>query len=117
MDKLQEIFIRIQNTKKEQKELKNMYRDALSNSEQYKNILDELKLLKERKKAIENSLGEDFASEFDKLENLKADLENDGQLLSDVALNKVVKGEPIEIKDEFDTEYEPIFSVKFKKSK
>jgi len=40
---------------------------------------------------------------------------NDNQLLSDIAMSQVAKGEKIEISDEYETKYEPIFSVRFKK--
>ncbi len=115
MSKLQEIFDRIQKTKNEQKEIKAMYRDALKSSSRYQETLDELDALKAKKKEIEAGIKEDFAKEFDKLEVLKNDLVNDNQLLSDAAMTKVAKGEKVEITDANNTQYEPIFSVKFKK--
>lgn len=112
---MQEIFNRIQKTKKEQKELKSMYRDALANSQSYQNAVEEIKGLKEKKKKIEDSIKDDFKSEFDKLEILKNDIENDNMLLSDAALSRYLKGENVEITDEHSSKYEPIFSVRFKK--
>ena len=50
MANMQEVFNRIQETKKEQKELKAMYRDALNNSGAYQRSLEELKKLREEKK-------------------------------------------------------------------
>ena len=111
----QEIFNRIQKTKKEQKELKSMYRDALTNSKSYQLAIEELKGARDKKKKIEDTIREDFRGEFDKLDTLKADIENDQMLLSDAALSKVAKGELIEIIDEYENKYEPIFSVRFKK--
>ncbi len=115
MSKIQEIFIRIQETKKEQKKIRDMYKDALVNSQEYQEVTEELKNLKEKKKKIENSIKQDFVKEFEKMDTLKSDMENDYQLLSDLAINKVTKGEAIEVSDENKTKYEPIFSVKFKK--
>jgi hypothetical protein len=115
MANIQEVFDRIQKTKKEQKELKNMYRDALNNSGSYQRSQEELKKLKEEKKKYEDGIKQEFASEFDKLEVLKNELMNDGQLLSDMVMTQVAKGQKVEIKDEYETQYEPIFSVKFKK--
>jgi hypothetical protein len=115
MANLQEVFNRIQETKKEQKELKAMYRDALNNSGAYQRSLEELKKLKEEKKKYEDSIKKEFASEFDKLDILKNELMNDSQLLSDMVLAQVAKGEKVEIKDQYETQYEPIFSVRFKK--
>jgi len=116
MPNIQEIFNNIQKAKKEQKEIKNMYRDALANSSGYQSTLEELKALREKKKKIEEGLRDDFRAEFDKLEVLKADIDNDTMLLSDAALSEYVKGRPVEIVDEYENKYEPIFKVQFKKS-
>jgi len=115
MSNLQEVFNRIQKTKAEQKELKAMYREALLSSAAYQRSLEELKKLKEENKKFVQSIREGFTKEFDKLEVLKNELMNDSQVLSDMAMAQVAKGEKIEITDEYATQYEPIFSVKFKK--
>lgn len=114
-NKIQEVFNRIQESKKEQKKIKDMYRDALSVSEKYQATLEELKELKEKKKKIENGIQDDFGKEFEKLETFKADIQNDQQILSDLAISKVSKGERIEIEDQNNVSYEPIFSVRFRK--
>ena len=115
MAKIQEVFLRIQETKKEQKEIKSMYRDALQNSNAHKEIVDEIKKLKESKKQIEDSLKNEFRSELDKLEALKNDIDTDNMLLSDAALTQLMSGQTVEVQDTYDNKYEPIFSVKFKK--
>ncbi len=115
MANLQQIFDRIQKTKKEQKEIKSIYRDALLNSQAMKQVQEDLLKLRDKKKRIEEGIRDDFRHEFDKLEVLKADIENDAVLLSDIALNEYIKGNSIEIKDEYENRYEPIFAVRFKK--
>ena len=115
MSKIQDVFNRIQETKKKQKDIKTMYKDALSNSFDYQDAVDKLKKLKEKKKELENQIKNDFTSEFTKLDKLKLDLESDNLMMSDIALNHVMKGEIIEIQDGYDNKYEPLFSVKFKK--
>ena len=112
---LQMIFNRTIETKKEIKTLKAMYKDALQNSKLYREIEEDLKVLKLRKKKIEDNVAEDFRKEFEKLETLKADLDNDNLLISDHALQKMIKGESIEIIDQYGNKYEPIFTTKFKK--
>lgn len=116
MSKVQEVFDRIQKSKKEQKEIKAMYKDALVNSKSYQDVLEELKALKEKKKKIEDGIRDDFSSEFNKLDVLKTDIENDSMLLSDAAITKLMKGENVEVTDEKENKYEPIFSVKFKRT-
>lgn len=116
MSKVQEVFNRIQKSKKEQKEIKIMYSDALALHQEHQKINEELKALKEKKKKIEDSIRDDFGSEFSKLETLKVDIENDKLLLSDAALTQLMKGETVEVVDEKEQKYEPLFSVRFKKS-
>jgi hypothetical protein len=116
MSKLQEVFDRINESKKEQKELKKMYRDALSHSQEHQMILEEAKTIRDKKKEIESKIKADFNSEFDKMDTLKLDIENDMMLLSDAALTQMMDGKTVEIQDEYDNKYEPIFSVRFKKT-
>lgn len=115
MADIQEIFNRILETKKKQKDIKSAYRDALASSEEYKTIEDKLKELRARKKQIENSIKQDFSGEFQKLDDFKVDLESDNTMLSDAAFSKLVKGETVAVIDEYNNNYEPLFTVKFKK--
>ncbi|MFW5888518.1 MAG: hypothetical protein ACOCVY_02265, partial [Patescibacteria group bacterium] len=112
-----EIFDRIQQSKKEQKKIKDMYKQSLENSEEYKRITEELKQFKEKKKQIENRVKNEFSQELEELERIKKSIADDQQLLSDVALNKVTKGESVEVTDEHSSQYEPVFTVKFRKAK
>jgi len=116
MSNLQEVFIRIRTNRKEQKKLKDAYRDALSTSQEYQKITADLKDLKAKKQQIEGDIKAQFSSEFTKLDDMKIDLESDLDMLSDIALSTLMKGETVKVKDEFEVEYDPFFSVKFKKS-
>lgn len=115
MTKVQELFNRIQESKKEQKGIKQMYSDALKNHQEYQKLLDEIKALRDRKKKIEESVKDDFSSEFSKLDTLKADIENDTMLMSDAALTQLVSGKTVEVIDEKENRYEPVFGVKFRR--
>ncbi len=112
---LPDVFKRIQDKKKEQRELKAMYRDALSVNGEYVQVKEELEALKLKKKKIEANVQADFKSEFDKLEGLKLNIAGDNQLLSDLAVTQLTSGEPVKIVDENKVEYEPVFTVRFKK--
>lgn len=116
MADIQEIFNRILETKKKQKDIKSAYRDALAASEEYKTIIDKMTELRARKKQIENSTKQDFSGEFQKLDDYKIDLESDNTMLSDAAFSKLVKGETVAVIDEYNNNYEPLFTVKFKKT-
>jgi len=116
MANLQEIFNRLEETRKKQKEIRAMYKDALSNSSEYKEIAEKVKTLRDRRKQIEETIRADFSSEFTKLDDYKIDIASDMELLSDAALTQLMKGETVEITDQYENKYEPVFSVKFKKS-
>ncbi len=116
MQDLQEIFNRMQETKKKQKDIRSAYKDALAASEEYKEIGDKIKTLRERKKQIENTIKESFASELTKLDDFKIDLESDATMLSDMAMTKLMKGETVEVVDQYNNTYQPVFTVKFKKA-
>lgn len=115
MVNVQEIFSKIKEKQKEQKTIKQMYRDVLTNSQEYQNILEELDSLKIKKKKLEETLKNELKSEMEQLYSIKSDIESDKEILSQATLTKLLKGEPIELIDEYNNKYEPIFSVRFKK--
>ncbi|NCT54682.1 hypothetical protein GW758_01830 [Candidatus Falkowbacteria bacterium] len=110
-----DIFKRVQENKKESRELKKAYRDALSVNGEYQDLVEELEALKLKKKKVEISIKDSFKEEFDKLEGLKLHIAGDNQLISDLAVKKLSEGELIKLVDENKVEYEPVFSVRFKK--
>ena len=116
MVEVQEIFSRMQENKKKQKDLKSVYKDALETSLEYKEISDKIKALREKKKQIEENTKAQFTSEFNQLDAYKTDLESDLILLSDAALSLMMKGQSVEVQDEYHNTYDPIFVVKFKKA-
>ena len=116
MQNIQEVFNQIQIVKKQQKDLKSVWRDALAGSTELKELTEQVKVLKEKKKQVETSIKEEFSSELDKLDELKIELESQNLMLNDIALTKIMNGEVIELVDTYNNAYEPIFSVKFKKT-
>jgi hypothetical protein len=116
MQNIQEIFGRIQKNKKKMKDLKSSYSDALKTVQEYVEINEKLKTLREKKKQIENTIRQDFTNEFQQIEDLKIDLESDQELMNDIAMTQVMKGETVSVTDEYEQSYDPIFQVKFKKA-
>lgn len=112
----QMVFNRMSKNKQEQKELKGAYRDALTHDKHYQEMATALKELREKKIKAEGSIKASFGPEFTRLDELKQLIEEDQILLSDMAFNKLVKGEKIELYDEYESQYEPVLSVKFKKT-
>ncbi|PIQ67739.1 hypothetical protein COY25_03055 [Candidatus Uhrbacteria bacterium CG_4_10_14_0_2_um_filter_41_7] len=115
MGKLEEVYSRLQKNKKERQEITKMFKNDLSNSERYKEILEEMKVLRDEKKAIETEVKADYGDEMDKLDGLKIEIDTDQELLGDIALSMYVKEQVVEIIDEHDVAWYPQFKVAFKK--
>lgn len=115
MVELQEVFKRINETKKERKKVQDIYKEALANSKPYQDALEAFNAAKTKKQQVESALKAELRSEIDQLDAFKLSLASDTEILSDIALTSLMKGETVELTDENDTKYEPVFSVKFKK--
>lgn len=116
MKDIQEVFDRIKDAQKEQRELKKVIKSAKENSASFQKVNEDLTAAKHKKKDIEEKIENDLSSECIKLDRLKDDIKTDKELLSDISISKLMKGETVEVKDQYDNDYEPIFSVRFKKT-
>jgi hypothetical protein len=115
MQDLQEIFNRVQENKKKLKDLRDAYKEALTGDQSYLDTDEALKTAREKKKTLELSIKEQFASEFVKMDDLKIDIASDQEMINDIAMTMIMKGETVSVNDKYDNEYEPLFTVKFKK--
>lgn len=113
---IQEVFSKIRVMKKEQKDLKEMYKDALAQADEYEEIVEKIKELREKKKQIETRIQGELGRAWDKLEDLKLEVESNKEMMNDIALTTLMKGETVLVKDEFENTYEPTWKVNFKKS-
>lgn len=116
MPDLKEVLQRIRETKSEKKKLNEVFRDVLAQSKPYQEVLDEMKALKAKKLQLETAIRSDFTQELEKAERLTLGIQTDMQLLTDMALTMMMKGETVEVVDENDVKYEPVFKVTFKKA-
>lgn len=115
MKSVQEIFDGIQESRREMREIRGAYKDALESASAYKETVEEYNKIREKKLRIERDIKKASSAEFVKLETLKQRIKTDTEILSDIALNHIVKGETVGITDEYSNQYEPVFIVKFKK--
>jgi len=115
MPQIQEIYDRIKKFKEEQKIIRDAYKSELANIEEYQAVKDELEALKMQKKEIENTVKQSMDKDFIKLEDLKLDIESDNEMISDLAINKIMKGETVQLEDEWGNKFDPVITVKFKK--
>lgn len=116
MATIQDTFFHIQDTKKKQRELRSMYREALKNSHSYQETLTDMQALREKKKRIEAKIRTDYARDLEKLDQLVEELKEDHSKLADMVLSSLMRGEIIKVRDMRNTVYDPIVKVTFKKS-
>jgi predicted nuclease with TOPRIM domain len=113
---IQEIFNKIREMKKEQKDLKDMYKDALVQADKYEEVVEEITVLREKKKEIETRIQQQLGRSWEKLDELKREVESEKEMMNDIALTTLMKGETVIVKDEYDNAYEPAWKVNFKKT-
>ena len=112
---VQEVFIAIQEKKKTQREVRRMYTDAIESSGEYRELTEKMEKLRERKKQLEAAAWIEAGSK-DRYETTKLDIKSDREMLSDLAISQLMSGETVKVVDADNHEYEPRFSVSFKKA-
>lgn len=116
MKEIQEIFNELKEAKKEQSEIRAEYKDALSQNQEYQELVEKLDELKLRKKEIEAIAQSQMGSRWDRLDDLKMSISDLKQIQNDIAMTTLMEGRPVEVVDEYNNLYEPNFSVSFKKT-
>lgn len=117
MQDLQDIYNRVRDTRSKIKDLRAQYKDALTAVPDYQSVKEKLQGHRLRKLQIENGTKKQMAADFDRMEQLKKSLVDDNQMLSDISMTKLMKGETVEVVDPDNNSYEPVFVVKFKRKK
>lgn len=116
MKSVQDIFNRLQEKKHQVKTVRRKYKDELALSSEYQKINDDMQKLRTKKKEYEKSIRDQAGANFARIDELALAIRQDTQMLSDVALTSIMKGERVEVKDSH-SEYEPVFTVRFKRTK
>lgn len=93
-----------------------MYKDALSNADEYENIIQKIAELKAKKIAIEDRIKNQLGKAWEKFEDLTYEEKAQLSLMTDIAMTNLMDGKTVEIIDAFSNKYEPVWSVKFKKT-
>ncbi len=117
MKDIQEIFNELQELKKETKEIRKDYRNILAQDPEYQSILDDMEEFKINKKAMETEAKLSLGSTWEKLEDNKQKIKDLEQILTDVAMTNLMDGKTVEVRDEWDNLFEPVYKINFKKSK
>lgn len=115
MSRLQETYNDLQEAKREKRELSKAFTDELKHNAEYNRIVEEAKLLREKKKTIENDVKSRALKDAQRLDDLKLEIASLQELLSDLSLNMYLAKENVEVTDTTDQRWVPYFSVRFKK--
>lgn len=111
----QEIFNQLEEIKKQQKEIRKEYQDVLAQDGEFQKAKEEYDTISQTKKTLESSAQSSMGTSYAKLDDLKNERAALEQMLSDIALTNMMKGESLAITDAHHNEYEPNFTVKFRK--
>ena len=114
-DQIKTLYQEIVDAQKKKKEITAVIKEAFNNSKAYHDLVDELNVLRARKKEIENALRHDYASEFNDLDDLKMDIKDSRMVLSDLMWNELMKNNKVEVIDEYKNRYVPQVVVTLKK--
>jgi len=112
---LQLAFFEIIENKKEAKDLKALLADTLKDNDKYQEIVEQIKELNEKRKNMLLAIKNTIAKPMEKLEELNIEKKSTKEVMTDLALNSFMKGETVEVEDEFGNKYEPVWTVTFKK--
>lgn len=112
---LQLIFDEISEAQQEKRAYEENYKTALKNHDAYQTLLSDMGELKLKKSAIEEQVKNSLGNVIDKIEDAKTEIKGKKEMMSDVALNMLMSGETVGVKDKFGNEYEPVWNVKFRK--
>lgn len=115
MKDIQEIFNQIQEEGRELRELRAVYKDSLNSTGEYQEIVEDINNKRVRKKQIEAAVDAQMSEHMAKMESIAKSIVNGKQMLADIALSTLIKGEIVKVVGPDDTTYEPSFSVRFKK--
>ncbi len=116
MQQMQIVFAEMRENKKELKGLKEMYRDALNETDEYQELTEKIKEMRAKKKAIETRVQNQMGRSYEKIEELTSEIKGQKEMLSDIAITTLMDGKTVEVSDEFGNIYEPAYNVNFKKS-
>jgi len=116
-NRIQEMHKEIQVALKKKKDLMQVIKDAFQQRKEYLDLMDEINKLRARKKEIENGLRQEYASEFNDLEDVKLDIKDMKTVMSDLMWNELLKNNSVEVVDEYENKYVPQVMVTLKKEK
>ena len=116
-EKALEVLERIKFDKHRRKAIKAMFKEALEQNGRWVAIKEEFDKTKARLKQAEMAVLADYKSGVEELERLNLSIKDDTQLLSDITLTILMKGEEVRLEDAEGKRYEAHLKVDLKQLK
>lgn len=110
-EKIIELIERIKENRRVKKSIQESIRAECNQSSKYREAAEEVSKRKEEMKRIEVAVAS--PNDLQQIDNLKAEIKNDQQVLSDLALNAYTKGETISVDLGEGEQYHPVIKVTF----
>lgn len=110
----QEIFLDLGKKRKELKELREQLVGHYRTDSRYAQNEELVRQIKEKQKGIIEELKPGIPDLVEKIDLLKTDIASDKQMFSDMVLTKIMKGESVELKDQYEQPCFPMFSVQMR---
>lgn len=116
MDKTpQELFDEMKALKSRRKQVNEQIKQHYESDPTYQELSEKRKDITAKLKPVKAKLNEGIEKLLTEKDDLNIDIKATQDLLNDIALSKVVKGETFEVKDESNQLYLPLFNVKLEK--
>lgn len=110
-ERILEIIERINSNKRELKTLRESVKSTCEQSGDYKQHREMKDESTRKMKAIELALSD--PNDLARIDNLKADIKNDKQVITDIALTEMMGGNSIELEDDEGNVYQPSIKISF----
>ncbi|MDP3982029.1 MAG: hypothetical protein Q8P70_00535 [bacterium] len=113
---VQQLFSHLYEKKSERRKFKASMRDELENARGYAEVQEKLELLSKQKKEIKQQVMGKNSTLFAKEERLSKEIGEIEEKLNNAAFSQLVKGNNVVVRDGKNIPYDPVVTVKFKKS-
>ena len=110
------MYQEIKDAQQKKKELSAVIKEAYEKNKEYSDISEEMSKFRARKKEIEIAIRHEYASEFNDLDDLRTDIKDTKQVMSDIMWNELMKNNKVEIVDDKENRYVPSVLVTLKKA-
>lgn len=115
MKQLQLIYDEVIEKSEEVRSFNREVKRELDGNVEYRSLGDDIRDIKEKRALIRLSVLEKFGIQTERIGEVISQIKDEKQKMTDVAMTNLMKGLTVLVKDKYEDEYEPVWSVKFKK--